>query len=81
MTNKIPEYKKLLHELHITSTTRIFEDFSEDKISKDTAAMKEVFPGNYHLIEQYDPTFGKFIYKIEFDNVEDRTFFILQHGE
>ena len=42
--------------------------------------MKELFPGNYTLVEYYDPSVFHFRVRLQFDDPRDKVIFLLKHS-
>lgn len=83
-STSLPPWQVLLNSLHMKYAfdMRYAEigTTSQDNIMKANAEMQESYPGDYVVVEHFDPKTMKFAYKLEFDNSENHAFFLLKYS-
>jgi len=83
-SSSLPSWQILLNSLHMKYAVDMrYAEIgitSQDNIMKANAEMQESYPGEYVVIEYFDSKIMRFAYKLEFDNSEDQTFFLLKYS-
>ena len=65
-----------LREIHVLLMNKP-SDITRDRDRLATKLMQDRYPGNYRVVENFDPARGCFGFKLEFDDPREETMFLL----
>lgn len=81
MTEMEPKYKRRLRMLHsdyvfVRSRDKLLTD--QEATSELVKEMQKEYPGNYTLVEKWNPDSLIFEFILKFDSIEEETLFLLK---